>query len=43
MKETLDALGCGARVHYVFAPGQAHSETFWRMRSPAIFDLFEDL
>jgi len=43
MKGTLEALCGAAAVHYVGATGQSHNETFWRMRSPAIFDLFETL
>jgi hypothetical protein len=41
LRDTLDALGCGTRVSYVFAPGASHQEGSWRARSPAIFQLFE--
>jgi len=41
MRDTLDALGCGTRVTYVFAPGAQHQEGAWRARSPEIFQLFE--
>ena len=41
MRDTLLALGCGARVGYVFRSGAPHSEPAWRARSPAIFRLFE--
>jgi hypothetical protein len=41
MRDTLNALGCGTRVTYVFAPGAQHQEGSWHARSPAIFQLFE--
>jgi hypothetical protein len=41
LRDTLSALGCGARVSYVFAPGAPHQEGSWRSRSPGIFQLFE--
>jgi hypothetical protein len=41
LRDTLSALGCGARVSYVFVPGAPHQEGSWRSRSPGIFQLFE--
>ena len=41
MRDTLTGLGCG--VTYVFVSGAQHSESAWRGRSPAIFQLFEGL
>lgn len=41
LRDTLTALGCGTRVHYVFSSGAAHQEGAWRGRSPGIFHLFE--
>lgn len=43
MRDVLETL-CGAQaVHYLTAPGYPHSENSWRLRSPAILDLFEAL
>ncbi len=41
LRDTLAALGCGARVSYVFVSGAPHQEGAWHARSPAIFQLFE--
>ena len=41
LRETLVALGCDARLTYVFTSGSPHSEPAWRGRAPAIFQLFE--
>ena len=41
LRDTLTALGCGTRVHYVFVSGAPHQEGAWRARSPGVFQLFE--
>jgi len=43
MKEILESLGCGGRLHYTYAPGAPHNEGSWRTRSPAILAIFEAL
>lgn len=43
MNETLIALGCGPRLTYKWAQGAQHAESYWRLRAPAIFRIFEAL
>jgi hypothetical protein len=43
LRSVLEALGCGAALHYVWAQGAAHNEAAWRGRSPAILAIFEAL
>ena len=41
--QTMLAIGCGPRLTYKWAQGAQHAESYWRVRAPAIFRLFEAL
>lgn len=43
LRGVLEALGCGPRLTYRWAANASHDEAAWRVRSPAILELFEAL
>jgi predicted alpha/beta superfamily hydrolase len=43
LKGVLEALGCGPRLTYRWAPDARHDEAAWRARAPAILELFQAL
>lgn len=43
LRDTLQALGCGAQLTYRWASGAGHNEPSWRARAPDILAFFESL